>query len=163
MLEANLKAVNKDMKTLVKDAQELFSAATSLSGEKADELRGRGMRLLDDAVSKAQDVQASAMQAGKEMAVSTDGYVKENPWRVIAVSAGAGLLLGAIQRGGPCGCTVAPGILGCQAMSCVLLLATDGYVWTVVPVEQRNTYMAALAQASSHHNIGPFAQMLAHN
>ena len=96
MLEANLKAVNKDMKTLVKDAQELFSAATSLSGEKADELRGRGMRLLDAAVSKAQDVQASAMQAGKEMAVSTDGYVKENPWRVIAVSAGAGLLLGAI-------------------------------------------------------------------
>lgn len=96
MLEANVKAINKDMKSLVKDAQELFSAATSLSGEKAEELRGRGMRLLDAAVSKAQDAQASAIQAGKDMAVSTNGYVKENPWRAIAVSAGAGLLLGVI-------------------------------------------------------------------
>jgi len=41
------------------------------------------------------------------------------------------------------------------------MLATGGYVWTVVPVEQRNEYMAALAQASSDRNIGPFAQMLA--
>lgn len=96
MLEANVKAINKDMKSLVKDAQELFSAATSLSGEKAEELRGRGMRLLDAAVSKAQDAQASAMQTGKDMAVSTNGYVKENPWRAIAISAGAGMLLGVI-------------------------------------------------------------------
>ena len=96
MLESNLKAVNKDVKALVKDAQELFSAATSLTGDKADELRGKGMRLLDTAVSKAQDVQTSAMQVSKDMAASTHGYVKENPWRAIAVSAGVGLLLGVI-------------------------------------------------------------------
>ena len=41
------------------------------------------------------------------------------------------------------------------------MLTTGGYVWTVVPVEQRNEYLAALAQASSDRNIGPFAQMLA--
>ena len=41
------------------------------------------------------------------------------------------------------------------------MLATGGYVWTVVPVQQRAEYMAALEQASTSRNIEPFAGMLA--
>ena len=41
------------------------------------------------------------------------------------------------------------------------MLATGGYVWTVVPVQQRVEYMAVLEQASTSRNIGPFAGMLA--
>jgi ElaB/YqjD/DUF883 family membrane-anchored ribosome-binding protein len=96
MLESNLKVVNNDLKTLVKDAQALFQAAAALTGEKADEVRHRGMRLLDTALAKAQDAQASALVAGKEMAASADDYVKENPWRAIAAAAGVGLLMGVI-------------------------------------------------------------------
>lgn len=96
MLEANLKVVNNDMKSLVKDAQALFQAAASLTGDKAEEVRNRGMRMLDTALVKAQDAQASALVAGKEMAASADEYVKENPWRTITAAAGAGLLLGMI-------------------------------------------------------------------
>jgi hypothetical protein len=40
------------------------------------------------------------------------------------------------------------------------LLVTGGYRWTVIPVEQRKDYMSALAQASTHRNIVPFAQFL---
>lgn len=96
MLENNISTVNNDVKTLVKDAQALFTAATALTGEKAEELRGRGMRALDTALAKAQEAQQSALATGKEMAHSTDVYVKENPWRAIAVAAGVGLLVGAI-------------------------------------------------------------------
>jgi ElaB/YqjD/DUF883 family membrane-anchored ribosome-binding protein len=96
MLENNISTVNNDVKTLVKDAQALFTAATALTGEKAEELRGRGMRALDSALAKAQEAQASAVQATKQMATSTDAYVKENPWRSIAVAAGVGLLVGVI-------------------------------------------------------------------
>lgn len=96
MLESNLKAVDNDVKILVKDAQALFHAAAALTGEKAEEVRNRGMRLLDTALVKAQDAQASALVAGKEMAVSADIYVKENPWRAIAAAAGVGLLAGLI-------------------------------------------------------------------
>ena len=42
-----------------------------------------------------------------------------------------------------------------------LKLATDGYSWTIVPVERRNEYMVALDQASAHKNILPFAQFIA--
>jgi ElaB/YqjD/DUF883 family membrane-anchored ribosome-binding protein len=96
VLESNLKAVDNDVKILVKDAQALFHAAAALTGEKAEEVRNRGMRLLDTALVKAQDAQASALVAGKEMAVSADVYVKENPWRAIAAAAGIGLLAGLI-------------------------------------------------------------------
>lgn len=42
-----------------------------------------------------------------------------------------------------------------------LMLATAGYVWTVIPVERRSDYMNALEQASSYSNIAPFAAFLA--
>ncbi len=42
-----------------------------------------------------------------------------------------------------------------------LMLVSAGYVWTVIPVEQRDEYMRALEQASSFGNIGPFADGLA--
>jgi ElaB/YqjD/DUF883 family membrane-anchored ribosome-binding protein len=41
-------------------------------------------------------VQAAAIEAGKEIAATTDDYVQENPWRAIAISAGIGLLVGLV-------------------------------------------------------------------
>lgn len=41
-----------------------------------------------------------------------------------------------------------------------LMLASCGYPWTVVPVERRNEYMAALEQASSFNNIEPFVRFI---
>lgn len=94
MLESNIKTVRTDMKTLVEDAQALFREATSTSGIKAEELRTRGLDLLDSAMLKAQDLQAAALDASKDLAESADGYVKENPWTAIAISAGVGVLVG---------------------------------------------------------------------
>ncbi|QKR98207.1 hypothetical protein F9288_06385 [Sphingomonas sp. CL5.1] len=42
-----------------------------------------------------------------------------------------------------------------------VMLAAGGYPWTVVPVEQRAGYMAALEEASSRQNIHPFTDFLA--
>lgn len=91
-----LKTVRNDMKTLVKDAQELFHEAAAATGEKADELRAKGMNLLDAAIVKAQNAQAVAIEKGKAAAATTDEYVQENPWRAVAISAGVGLLVGII-------------------------------------------------------------------
>lgn len=41
------------------------------------------------------------------------------------------------------------------------MLASGGYPWTVIPVEERNVYMAALEEASVGQNIVPFAAFLA--
>ncbi len=41
------------------------------------------------------------------------------------------------------------------------MLVTGGYVWTVIPLAQRDTYMHALERASSHGDIAPFAAFVA--
>jgi len=42
-----------------------------------------------------------------------------------------------------------------------VMLASGGYPWTVVPLERRDEYMAALEEASVGQNIMPFADFLA--
>jgi len=42
-----------------------------------------------------------------------------------------------------------------------VMLASGGYPWTVVSLEQRATYMAALEEASAKQNIVPFVNFLA--
>lgn len=43
-----------------------------------------------------------------------------------------------------------------------LMLASGGYPWTVIPVQQRNKYMKSLEEASVHLNILPFVEFLSH-
>lgn len=40
------------------------------------------------------------------------------------------------------------------------MLASGGYPWTIIPVEQRNDYMAALETASTRQDILPFATFI---
>lgn len=96
MTTSNLKTARKDMKTLVKDAQELFREAATASGEKADELRNKGLNMLEAAVEAAQNAQAIAIEKGKEVVKCTDDYVHDNPWRAVAISTGIGLLVGLV-------------------------------------------------------------------
>ncbi|HHJ80783.1 MAG TPA: cell filamentation protein Fic, partial [Candidatus Tenderia electrophaga] len=42
-----------------------------------------------------------------------------------------------------------------------VMLASGGYPWTVVPLERRDEYIAALEEASVGQNIIPFADFLA--
>lgn len=94
MLTSNIKTVRNDMKTLVQDAQELFREAASATGDTADELRSKGLLLLDAAMEKAQELQSVALEKGKEAAHVTDEFVHDNPWKAVAISAGVGLLIG---------------------------------------------------------------------
>jgi ElaB/YqjD/DUF883 family membrane-anchored ribosome-binding protein len=77
MLASNVKTVRNDMKTLLRDAQDLFHEATSATGEKADELRQKGISLLEAATVKAQELQSAAVETGKEIAETADDFVKE--------------------------------------------------------------------------------------
>lgn len=94
MLTSNIKTVRNDMRTLIQDAQELFLEASTATGEKAEDLRAKGMVLLETAMDKAHEVQAMALEKGKEAAKTTDEFVHEHPWPAVAISAGVGLLVG---------------------------------------------------------------------
>ena len=42
-----------------------------------------------------------------------------------------------------------------------VMLASGGYPWTVIPLDTRAEYMAALEEASVQMNIQPFTRFLA--
>lgn len=94
MLTSNIKTARSDMSTLIRDAQELFREATSSTGDKAEELRSRGLLLLDAAMEKANELQVVALERGKVAAQHTDEFVHTNPWKAVAISAGFGVLIG---------------------------------------------------------------------
>lgn len=96
MLANNVKTVRNDMKTLLRDAQELFREATAATGEKAEELRQKGIGLLELASAKAQELQTAAIETGKEVAKTTDEYVHENPWKAVGIAAGVGFVIGVL-------------------------------------------------------------------
>lgn len=95
-LDSSLNNASADMKVLVKDAQSLLTAAAAMTGEKADELRNRGMEMLDRAMGKASQYQGQAVVKSKELAHTADVYVKDNPWRTVVAAASVGLLVGII-------------------------------------------------------------------
>ena len=41
-----------------------------------------------------------------------------------------------------------------------VMLAAGGYPWTVIPLEKRDDYMAALENASVEQDIAPFERLL---
>lgn len=97
MLETTIKT-RSDLKSLLLDAQDLFRDATSATGSKADELRSKGLNLLDAAIEKAQDAQTVAVTTSKEFAQTAGEYVRENPWKAVAIVAGAALLASLLVR-----------------------------------------------------------------
>lgn len=93
-LNGAMRDASADMKALVRDAQAMLTAAAAMSGDKAEELRARGMEMLDRALGKANHYQGQAIARGKELAHTADVYVKDNPWRTVLAAASAGLLVG---------------------------------------------------------------------
>jgi ElaB/YqjD/DUF883 family membrane-anchored ribosome-binding protein len=94
MNEAKIKTVRNDVNTLITEAQDLFREAATTTAAKADELRTKGMTLLEDASARAQSLQSSAIASGKELVANTDDYVNQNPWRAVAISTAVGLVAG---------------------------------------------------------------------
>ena len=94
MHDANMQAVRSDLKNLMRDAQALFAEATAAGGSKADELRAKAMKMLDNAIDHAHEIQHISIEKGKKIAHDTDAYVHEHPWRAIGISAAVGLVIG---------------------------------------------------------------------
>lgn len=94
MPESTITTARNDLKALMRDAQALFDEATAASGAKADELRSKGMKMLDHAISRAHDLQEAAVRKGRKIAHDTDDYVHEHPWRAIGIAGAVGVLIG---------------------------------------------------------------------
>ena len=84
----------EDLRTVVRDTEELLKATASQTGEKAEEARRRVSAALDGAKVRLQQAQASATQKGDEALRATEQYVRDNPWPAVGIAAGVGVIVG---------------------------------------------------------------------
>ncbi len=94
MPESTIATTRNDLKTLMRDAQALLDEAASAGGAKAEELRSKGLKMLDHAIDRAHELQDAALRQGRKIAHDTDEYVHEHPWRAIGIAGAVGVLIG---------------------------------------------------------------------
>jgi ElaB/YqjD/DUF883 family membrane-anchored ribosome-binding protein len=86
----------QDMRTLVRDAEDLLHAAQRQGVEGVTEMRDRLESSLKQAKAQIWNGQQHLFERARDTARRTNEVVHVHPWTAIGVAAGAGLLLGAL-------------------------------------------------------------------
>jgi ElaB/YqjD/DUF883 family membrane-anchored ribosome-binding protein len=93
MTQFNAGKLADDLSTLVSDAEALLRATAGDVGEKSSEARERAEDSLRALRSRLTDLEREI----KGRAHDVDGYVRDNPWKAIAVAGGVALLVGLLM------------------------------------------------------------------
>lgn len=89
-----------DFRALIDDVEELLKATASQTGESAKELRQRLEKKLEEGRRVLSEQQKVFLEKAEEARISTEAYVRENPWSTVGIAAGVGLVLGLLLRRG---------------------------------------------------------------
>jgi len=90
--EANEKLA-RDLKLVMRDAEELLKATAGQAGEKLGEIRTRLSSALETARSTYGQMQDKTVEAAK----AADQVIRDHPYESLGVAFGAGLLLGVLM------------------------------------------------------------------
>jgi ElaB/YqjD/DUF883 family membrane-anchored ribosome-binding protein len=82
-----------DFNTLVSDAEQLLQSTANYSGETISAARDKFRGSLEHFKGRVSNAQDAAVGTWNRAAAATDGYVHENPWKVIGAVAAASLLI----------------------------------------------------------------------
>ncbi len=91
-MQSSLNDLRNDLQAVARDTEALLKATADVGGERLTEIRTR----TQDTLQRAYDRLYERNQQMREMARTTDSYVREHSWSAIAVAAGTGLLVGAL-------------------------------------------------------------------
>lgn len=96
---AMMKAETRDqilsgLKAVIDEAQQLLTKAEDRADRGMSSTRERVSSSMRSARDSLSDMQDTAMSATRDAAVTTDRYVKSNPWKTVAVGALVGVGIG---------------------------------------------------------------------
>jgi ElaB/YqjD/DUF883 family membrane-anchored ribosome-binding protein len=83
-----------DFNKVVTETQGLLDSMTSATTEKTAALRASLEKRLKATKERLSELQDVAVERTTAAAKATDEYVHENPWQVIGVAAGVGVVIG---------------------------------------------------------------------
>jgi ElaB/YqjD/DUF883 family membrane-anchored ribosome-binding protein len=86
----------EDFNAVVADSEALLKTIAATGGEKAAALRTDLERRLADARVRLAELEKSARERARAVARDTDEYVRDNPWRAVAIGAGLAAIVGIV-------------------------------------------------------------------
>ncbi len=95
--ESTTRDIIDDLRAIARDAEALLRATEGEAGERIAEIRARAEESLAGAKERLRDVGVNAEKV-RSAAHSTDKYVRDNPWRAVAIAVGIGFLIGSVGR-----------------------------------------------------------------
>jgi ElaB/YqjD/DUF883 family membrane-anchored ribosome-binding protein len=81
-----------DLKSVIRDAEELMKATAGQAGDKITEMRSRLAAALESAKASGQRLEEKTVAAAK----ATDRTIREHPYESIGIAFGIGLLVGVL-------------------------------------------------------------------
>jgi ElaB/YqjD/DUF883 family membrane-anchored ribosome-binding protein len=84
----------KDLKSVVRDAQELLRHAASGADQGYNQARARLEQSIDAAKRELDAAEQALLDSVHEAGQATDRYVRRHPWQSAGIGAGLGLLVG---------------------------------------------------------------------
>jgi ElaB/YqjD/DUF883 family membrane-anchored ribosome-binding protein len=86
----------EDLRVLLKDSEEMLRLAAHVPGEGVGALRVKLGNHVETLQSALGDAQENAQRRYRAATLSTERYVRHNPWRAIGVAAGVGFVVGVL-------------------------------------------------------------------
>jgi len=83
-----------ELRMMASDAEELLLATASQTGEAAATARARIQKSLLVIKENLIAAETAVIDRTRQAAKVTDQYIHKNPWKVIGISAGAGVIIG---------------------------------------------------------------------
>ena len=93
-VEVTREKLLQDFNMVVAETEQLLKAAATAGGDKANIWRESVEQKLKAAKDKLVQLEETAVAKTREAAQATDGYVHENPWQAIGITAGVGVVVG---------------------------------------------------------------------
>ncbi len=93
-LERSKQSLVSDLKGLIDDADDVLKEVANSGAEEFSAVRTKVAAKLGEVKSRFDDARIAVGQKASGAANAANQYVGENPWKVIALAASAGLIIG---------------------------------------------------------------------
>lgn len=86
----------RDIRNQLSEAEFMLAQVGKASGEKASSMLSQVEGRLRSAADAVQGLQQDAIDRARAVGRAADGYVTDNPWRMVGVAAAVGLVVGVL-------------------------------------------------------------------
>lgn len=92
--ERSKEALTRDLKRVVRDADDLLSEVGSISAERFAQARGKVETRVGEVKVRLAGTRDAVAETARQTADATVTYVKDNPWKVVGIATVIGLIAG---------------------------------------------------------------------